>query len=459
MGEKRLELLKKYDVAAPRYTSYPTVPAWREEVTADDFRASLKEVAVAAPLSLYFHLPFCEKLCHFCGCMQVITQDRSRSQSYVDHLRREIGLVARELGNARRPVSQIHLGGGTPNFIQPDELSALMAAVWSRFHVLPDAEIAVEMHPRTATPAFCERLKTEGFNRISLGVQDFDDEVQRLINRFQTFAQTRDVVALLRALGFTHFNFDLIYGLPGQRLDGFRRTLNLTLSLHPDRLAIYSYAHVPWVRKVQRTFKDADLPTPELKLTLAETAKDFFVGHGYAAIGMDHYARAEDDLTRAFAEGSIHRNFMGYSTRADAHQIGFGVSAISLVNGNYFQNSKDLGDYQDGIDVGRLTTIRGFLSSADDALRRALITRLMCHGGVDLTGVGRDFGITPADYFREDFTRLAGMIADGLVELTADRLTVTPPGRFALRNVAMCFDRYLDGIRTGATTPVFSRTV
>lgn len=454
-----LSLLKKYDVAGPRYTSYPTVPAWSGSVGPVDYAKALSAVEASEPLSLYFHLPFCEKLCHFCGCFKVITKDHARSAPYVQALLREVGMVAAGLKNSGKKASQFHLGGGTPNFVQPEELSFLMSSVRQNFDLLPDAEVAIEMHPRTSTREFCEQLAKEGFNRISLGVQDFDDEVQRRINRFQTFEMTRDMLSLLRRIGFKNFNFDLIYGLPGQNEKKFLATLEKTLALSPDRLALYSYAHVPWKSPVQRAFKDADIPSPDVKLRLFEQAYEFFTQHGYFLVGMDHFAKESDELYQALKSGNIHRNFMGYSTRADAHQIGFGVSSISFVDGKYFQNGKEIEAYQKAMGEGSFYTYRGHLLSQDDLVRRALITDIMCRQHVDVPRFEKQFGISFWDYFAAEKSSLETLAQDDLLEFGKGFITVKEKGRLFIRNVAMCFDRYLKDIRRDAANPVFSRTV
>jgi oxygen-independent coproporphyrinogen-3 oxidase len=453
------ELLQKYDVPGPRYTSYPTVPAWTESVNAADYARHLSAIRGSEPLSLYFHLPFCEQLCHFCGCMQVITKDHSRSKPYVDVLLKEMDLVISNLKNSDRHVSQIHFGGGTPNFLQPEELSLIMKKIRDHFKILPNAEIAIEMHPRTSTHKFCDNLKKEGFNRISLGVQDFDDHVQKLIHRFQTHDQTRDMVEYLRSLGFDHFNFDLIYGLPGQKPDKFSTTLEKTLTLKPNRLAVYSYAHVPWIRPVQRAFKDGDLPTPEIKLKLFEMAINFFSQNGFHLIGMDHFADEHDELFTALKNKNIHRNFMGYSTRADAHQIGFGVSSISFVNGHYFQNQKKLPDYENAIRENTLTTFRGHILNDDDQIRRDIITELMCRRFVNISQFEKKHGIAFQKYFSCEQGLLKNFIDDELLTINHNSLNVINNGLLVVRNIAMCFDKYLESIQTQATNPVFSRTV
>ncbi|MBF0105070.1 MAG: oxygen-independent coproporphyrinogen III oxidase [Deltaproteobacteria bacterium] len=456
------ELLQKYDVPGPRYTSYPTVPIWRPSVGAADYISSINKAVGAHPLSLYFHIPFCKKLCHFCGCMHVITKDHSRSRPYVDALLIEMDHIIKALKNSNRDCSQIHFGGGTPNFLPPEEISRIMQRVRDNFNILPSAEIAIEMHPREDPDMqrFCDTLKTEGFNRISLGVQDFNDEIQKLINRFQSFATTKGMIDYLKKIGLEHFNFDLIYGLPGQNsIDQFKDTLAKTIFLKPNRIACYSYAHVPWVHPVQRSFKDTDIPTPEQKLRLFETAINFFTTHGYHLIGIDHFADEGDELYAALKNKSIHRNFMGYSTRADAHQIGLGVSSISFVGGHYFQNHKTIEAYTTAVIQRGLATHRGFMLSADDTIRRSLITEIMCHREVDFKEFGARQNIDFHSYFKDDLKLLTGFVDDGLITLDADGLKITPRGYLVVRNIAMCFDKYLDEIKKNARNPVFSRTV
>lgn len=459
MSDELRPLLAKYDVPGPRYTSYPTVPAWGEDVTSQDYRASLGSLTTGDTLSLYFHLPFCEKLCHFCGCMKVITSDRSRSAEYVQVLLAELDRVAELLPSDVRDVSQVHFGGGTPNFLRPKELKNIMRAIHKHFNLLPDAEVAIEMHPRTSTAKFCDALKELEFTRISLGVQDFDPVVQKLINRFQSYEVTEEMLSYLRQLGFTAFNFDLVYGLPGQSMSGWTKTLEQIKVLQPDRLAVYSYAHVPWVAPIQRSFEDSDLPSPEMKLDLFEKAYQTLTGEGYRLIGLDHFAREDDELAQASVNGTIHRNFMGYSTRADAHQIGLGVSAISYVGGNYFQNSKALSAYYGSIRDGELATFRGMLLNQEDALRRAIVTQIMCNGRIDYGDFEREWGIKFADSFAPELGALEPFAADGLIEIDDAGFRVSGLGYLFLRNMAMVFDTYLDEIKAGAKTPTFSRTV
>ncbi len=460
MSTRFYKLLQKYDVPAPRYTSYPTVLAWTEDVGEVDYAQALSSVTLdSCHLSLYFHLPFCENLCHFCGCMQVITKDHSRSREYVDQLLKEIDYVISFLPSKTRKVGQIHFGGGTPNFLHPDELTEIMQKIWENFEVLPDAEIAIEMHPRTSTKKFCTNLKTLQFNRISLGVQDLDPKVQKLINRNQTYEMTKGMLDTLRSLGFEDFNIDLVYGLPGQTMEGWTQTLQQVIGFKPNRLAVYSYAHVPWVRPVQRTFADADLPDPATKLKLFQQAYTTFISNHYRHIGIDHFALESDELCRALDEKTIHRNFMGYSTRADNHQIGFGVSAISYVNGNYFQNQKDLKKYYEKIRSGSLATLRGFILNQDDRMRRDLITQIMCHGFLDLSVFEKKWNIDFWKFFSQEKEQLSPFVADDLLELSSKIFRAKNEGTLFLRNMAMVFDAHHAVIKAKAKTPAFSRSV
>ncbi len=452
------KLLQKYDIPGPRYTSYPTVPAWTESVDETDFREHLKSLRADEPLSLYFHIPFCENLCHFCGCTTFITPRRERSAPYVETLLREIREVASLLPKKPK-VIQLHFGGGSPNFLQPGEIQKIMEEVRRQFTFTLDAEIAIEMHPRTSSTQFCEKVAALGFNRISLGIQDMDPKVQKLINRNQTDEMTAACVQELRNLGLRAFNFDLVYGLPGQSMAGWEKTLSQVLERHPQRLAVYSYAHIPWLKPYQRSFEDHDLPSPEMKLRLFERAYETLTQNGYRLIGMDHFAEESDELAQALTTRTIHRNFMGYSTRAEAHQIGFGVSAISYVGGDYFQNLKELPAYEEALRQGNLATFRGFLLGPDDKIRRSLINRFLCQGRIEIPKFGQDWKINFAKYFARELPRLQEFAEDGLLTVQPEKIQVRGEGFLFLRNMAMVFDPYLEGIREGAKNPVFSRTV
>ena len=461
MNEQLHTLLKKYDIAGPRYTSYPTAPAWQEDIGPESFQNSLAALQDGDLLSLYIHIPFCENLCHFCGCMKMITTKHDVSGPYTQALLKEIDRIA-DIINTHKPqvsANQIHFGGGSPNFLHPSELEAIVKKIRERFVITGDAEIAIEMHPRTSTREFCEMVSQLGFNRISLGLQDLDPKVQKLINRHQTFEMTRDMLDLLRNLGLKSFNFDLIYGLPGQTLETWTKSLEQVISLKPDRLAVYSYAHIPWLKPYQRSFEDKDLPSPELKLQLFEKAYEAFKQAGYTPIGMDHFALPQDELARAHEDGSLHRNFMGYSTRKESHQIGFGVSSISFVDGNYFQNTKEIPIYEESVQKGQLTTNRGFILTTDDMIRRDLITKIMCVGRVKIKDFDQQWGITFRKYFENELEDLIPMIEDELVRLDDQEFKAINQGFLFLRNIAMHFDRYLQSIREKASNPVFSKTV
>ncbi|OGQ07319.1 MAG: oxygen-independent coproporphyrinogen III oxidase [Deltaproteobacteria bacterium RIFCSPLOWO2_12_FULL_40_28] len=453
------ELLYKYDVFAPRYTSYPTVPAWTGEVSSQDYREALLKCSSQDPFSLYFHLPFCENLCHFCGCTQVITKDHERSKSYTEVLKAELKKVRSLLPKKLGSVTQIHFGGGTPNFFHPMEISTLLQLVRNLFDVESDAELAIEIHPKTSLTSFNQMLASQGFNRISLGIQDLDPKVQSLINRNQNFEITKLCMDELRSNGLSHFNLDLVYGLPGQNEQGWEKTLAQVLQLSPNRLAVYSYAHVPWVRPVQRKFLDSDLPSPQLKVHFFEMAYKTFLDAGFSLIGMDHFARGDDELTLALKTEGIHRNFMGYSTRSDAHQIGFGMSAISYVNGGYFQNQKELKKYTEMINRDELATFRGHILKNDDFLRKDVITHMMCQGSINYDAFNEKWGKHFHDVFPEAISQLNSFEKDGLVSIDNHGFRVVGEGFLFLRNIATLFDAYLENIRKGATNPTFSRTI
>ena len=454
-----IELLQRYDRPGPRYTSYPTAVEFHEGFDANTYASHLERAAMEAslPLSLYVHLPFCEERCTFCGCTVVITRKREIAARYLEYVHRELALVARVLG-ARRRVLQYHWGGGTPTYLSVDQIRALHAAVAERFEIVPDAEVAIEVDPRVTSAAQLEALREIGFNRLSMGVQDFTPEVQQAVNRIQPEALTRDLFERARRLGFESINIDLIYGLPLQTPSSFGRAVDAVVAMRPDRVAVYSYAHVPWIRPHQRRIAPETLPSGARKLELFREAMDRFLGAGYAQIGMDHFALGDDEIARAAASGALHRNFMGYTTRPAPDLIGVGLSAIGDAAGGFAQNARKLSTYYAALDEGRFATERGYVLDEDDRLRRQVIADLMCNFGVDRRAIEERFGIRFDDYFASELEELGGAPrADGLVELTADRVQVTPLGRLLVRNVAMIFDRHLRE-RTGGQ-PVFSRTV
>lgn len=456
------ELLARYNKPGPRYTSYPTAVEFHEGVTDAAYleRLAAANAASADPLSVYMHLPFCEERCSYCGCFVVITKHRDVTGRYLDYLEREIDLLAAHLPD-RRQVSQLHWGGGTPTYFTADQLARLHARLRRHFTFTPEAEIGVEIDPRVTSPEQLTVLRALGFNRLSMGVQDFAPEVQQAVNRVQSYELTRSLVDHARALGFRSINIDLIYGLPFQTTGGFARTLDQVLTMRPERVAVYSFAFVPWMKAHMKHLPEESLPPADVKMALLALAQDAFTGAGYRQIGMDHFAVPEDELARALATQTLHRNFMGYTVQSARDMVALGVSAIGDVQSAFVQNTKKLNEYYDAIDAGRFPIARGYALDADDRLRRFVITELMCNGRLDVAEVERRFGIRVADYFAAALAQLTGPgspEADGLVEVTAVSITVTPSGRPFVRNICMAFDRYLQS-RTAGPAPVFSKTV
>ena len=452
------DLLHRYNVPGPRYTSYPTAPVWREDFTPADYEAVLRESGSdgnPAPLSLYVHLPFCEKLCYFCGCTVVITGTRHALEAdYLDSLEKEIDWVADRAG-AGRQVVQFHLGGGTPTYFTPERLRRLGRKFRDRFAFAPDAEIGVEVDPRVTTREHLLTLARLGFNRLSMGVQDFEPRVQVAINRVQPYDETRRLVEQARALGFPSINMDLIFGLPFQTAESFSDTIDKVLEINPDRLAVYSYANVPWMKKHQNVLQP-HLPDERTKFEIFRTALERFSQAGFEYIGMDHFARPTDELARARADRTLHRNFQGYTTKAGTDLIGFGMSAIGGIGTTYVQNRRDLAPYQKDVAESGAATYRGFRLSEDDRLRRTVIQNLLCHGVIVKKEIESEYGISFDDYFADALEKLQPCAADGLVVLERDEIRATQLGRVFLRNLAMPFDAHL---ATAPEKPVFSKTL
>lgn len=436
------ELLERYDKPGPRYTSYPTAVEFHEGVNAATYQEHLARAQ--SPLALYFHLPFCEHRCLFCGCNVVVTQHRDIANTYLDYLEKEIAAVA-ELLPARGKVSQYHWGGGTPTYYTPDEMRRLFKASTAAFDLEPDAEIAIEVDPRVTTRAHLETLAELGFNRLSVGVQDFDEEVQEAIGRIQPLQTTTELVETARGLGFESVNLDLIYGLPKQEVGSFADTVAQVIELRPNRVALYSYAHVPWLKGHQRKIDADTLPDGATKLDLYQTALRLFREAGYEAIGMDHFALPDDELAVAAKDGTLWRNFMGYTVQPASNMIGFGMSGIGEVEGAFFQNRRKLHEYQTAVDESGMSVERGYALTEDDVVRRRIIASLMCRFHAD--GLGD---------FQAELEELRPMEADGLVEIGKDTLTVTEKGRLFVRNICMAFDAYLPEHRGKKR---FSRTV
>ena len=454
-----LGLLRRYDKSGPRYTSYPTAPYFHPGVGAEAYALHLEKDDLhleKRDLSLYFHIPFCDTLCYFCGCNMTVSRNQARIEEYLSYLEKEISLVSARVGRERK-VIQLHWGGGTPTHLSPGQIRRLGAAIRRHFDFQPEAEVSVEIDPRELTRAHVEALAEAGFNRCSIGVQDFDLRVQEAVNRIQPEAVTRQAVEWAREFGFTSVNVDLMYGLPHQQTATFSDTIDRVLTLSPDRLAVFNYAHLPEVIKHQRLINEEWLPDREEKLQLLKLSIEKLTEAGYVYIGMDHFAKPGDELTSAMQEGTLYRNFQGYSTHAGLNVLAFGVSGIGMLSDLYIQNHKTFRDYYAMLDQHELPIARGVVLTKDDQLRREVITTLMCHFELDKAAVEQTYGIRFDDYFSTSFRQLEELEADGLVHLLPERIIVTSPGRLLIRNIAMCFDAYL--LNKGQGAPRFSRTV
>ncbi|MCX7762736.1 MAG: oxygen-independent coproporphyrinogen III oxidase [Candidatus Kryptonium sp.] len=454
-----IQLLKKYDRPGPRYTSYPPAPAFSKDFGPDDYRNAIVENNLQnskSDLSLYFHIPFCDTLCYFCGCNMLVTHRRETIRKYLDYLKKEIDMVWR-LISPERKVTQLHWGGGTPSYLDPDEIRELGNFINERFRYVDEPEVGVEIDPRGLTYEHMKAFQEVGFNRISMGVQDFDPKVQKAVNRIQPETITRQAIDWARELGFRSINIDLIYGLPFQTVESFEKTIDKIIELSPERLAVFNFAYVPWLKPHQRVIKKEDLPTPEVKLQILKMTIEKLTEAGYVYIGMDHFAKPDDELAIAQREKTLYRNFQGYSTRAGADLYAFGMSAISQFQNIYAQNYKELKDYYARIDEEKFPTVVGYKMSQDDIIRKHVIMRLMCDMELTKSEVERKFGINFDEYFADSLPKLQEFIDDGLVELTDDKIIVTLMGRLVIRNIAMCFDAYLEKMMK--EKPIFSRTV
>ena len=445
------ELLRRYDRPGPRYTSYPTAPQFGADFGEAAFReviARSNQDPIPRSLSLYLHVPFCRSPCFYCGCNRIITRDTRRGAEYLERLQREIRAVA-PLFDRDREVVQIHLGGGTPNFLDAGQLGELMETLETafRFSTNERRDFSIELDPRFIDAAYVEALAFIGFNRASLGVQDFDPAVQAAVNRIQSVEQTLEIIDACRRHGLRSVNVDLIYGLPRQTLEGFGRTLDTVLAVRPDRLAVYGYAHLPELFRPQRQINPADMPSGETKLALLQLAIEKLSAAGYRYIGMDHFALPEDELAIAQAQGELQRNFMGYTTHDATDLIGLGVSAISRIGECYAQNPRDLPAWEIAVDSGRLPVWRGLLLNGDDMVREEVIQQLMCHGEIDCQRIEELFGIDFEHYFADSLEKLVPLQEDGLVLTSRQRIRATAHGRLLLRNIAMCFDAYLGTAR------------
>lgn len=462
-GEPQItaQWLRAVDVAGPRYTSYPTADRFVDTFTEAHHREALRARSAAGqgmlPLSLYVHIPFCESVCYYCACNKVVTRHHARATAYLDALEMEMRLQVAELPH-RPPVGQLHLGGGSPTFLSDAELSRLMADLRRHVALTPDAELAIEVDPRTVDEARLTHLAALGFNRLSLGVQDFDPGVQKAVHRVQDEGRVEQLVNAARALGFKSVNFDLIYGLPQQTAASFEATLHKVQALRPDRIALYGYAHLPHRFKPQRRIDAALLPSAPDKLHMLSMAIRSLTGEGYCFIGMDHFALPDDELAVACREGRLHRNFQGYTAHPQTDGLGLGVSAISRIGATHSQNHKSLEAYLDAVHGGRLPIERGWRLTRDDLLRRAVIMGLMCQGRVDFSSLAQAHQVDVPACLHRELAQLAPLQAQGVVEVDAQGIRVLPLGRYVLRAVAMVFDRYLQDAQA-QTQARFSRVV
>ncbi len=449
-----LDLIRKYDVPGPRYTSYPTAVQFSDDFSRDALLSDLRShYAGPRDLSLYFHLPFCETLCWFCGCTTVISKDHGRAERYLGYLAKEVALTAPLLHRDSRAV-QLHFGGGTPNFFNPGQIRRLGGMIHKHFDFDPDAECSVELDPRRLTRDHVAAFREMGVTRASFGIQDFNPQVQEAVNRIQPKALSDQAAAWIRELGFVSLNVDLIYGLPHQTPETFAETIDLALELNPDRFAVFNYAHVPWMKPAQKIVAKSVLPTPETKLAMLKLVIETLTARGYVYVGMDHFARESDELAVAQRARTLQRNFQGYSTRAGADIVAFGMSSISQTPTHFRQNEKDLDAYYARLDAGELPVCRTRFLTEEDRIRREVIMRLMCDLELDYDALGARLGIHFRDHFARELEAFQAPAADGLVELHEHGLTVTDTGRLLIRNLAMHFDAYL-----GKSEKRFSRTI
>ncbi len=446
MFDFNIDLIKKYDRPGPRYTSYPTAPHFHEGYTASEYK---KEVELTnkekgnRDLSLYYHLPFCDTLCYFCGCNMIITRNRDRVSKYIDYLKKEIAIY-RELIHDDRKAIQLHWGGGTPTHLNPAEITELLGAITSNFQFQPDVEASCEIDPRGLTRGHLEALRNGGMNRISMGVQDFNPQVQEAVNRIQPEDMTRQVIEWARELKFESINLDLIYGLPFQTTEEFAKTVDRIIDINPDRLAVFNYAHVPWMKKHMNLINTEDLPTPDVKLDILKMTIEKLTDAGYVFIGMDHFAKPDDELAKALNEKKLYRNFQGYSTHAGTDIYAMGITSISQLERTYTQNIKNEKEYFAALDEGILPITKGYLLNDDDLLRRHVITKIMCDFELDYTIIEEQFNINFREYFANGIEGLKEFEDDGLVTKTDSGFTVSELGRLLIRNIAMNFDGFIE---------------
>jgi oxygen-independent coproporphyrinogen-3 oxidase len=451
------EFVTRYNRPGPRYTSYPTAPVWNDSYGPNDFEAAMQTAEKKrSPVSLYMHLPFCESLCLFCACNVIIRKDKSVTPPYLDILKKEIDHIASRVSRDRQ-VSQFHWGGGTPTYLSPEQIEDLFVYRRKRFNFAPDAEIGIEVDPRVTSRAHMEIVRKMGFNRLSMGVQDFKEDVQKAIHRIQPYEQTRDLIASARELGFDSINVDLIYGLPYQTAESFAHTVEQIVSLSPDRIAMFSYAHVPWLKKQQGSFV-AHLPEGMQKFDIFRSGLLKFLEAGYLYIGMDHFAKENDELAVSQRNRTLHRNFQGYTTKAGADLYGMGITAISGIQETYAQNHRDLPSWEKAVQERGTATMRGYRLSQDDVIRREVISRLLCHTVIVKGEISKKFGIHFDEYFAAELEHLKMPQEDGLVVINDKEIRTAWLGRIFIRNLAMVFDPYLEKQQLAAR-PLFSKTL
>ncbi len=451
------EFVNRYNRPGPRYTSYPTAPVWTDSFGPNEFETA---IALAdqkqSPVSLYMHLPFCESLCLFCACNVIIRKDKSGTPPYLDILKKETAHIARSVSRDRQ-VAQFHWGGGTPTYLSPEQIEELFGFTRERFTFAPDAEIGIEVDPRVTTREHLETVRRMGFNRLSMGVQDFKEEVQKAVHRIQPYEQTRDLIQTARQLGFDSINVDLIYGLPYQTADSFAHTVEQIVGLSPDRIAMFSYAHVPWLKKQQGSFV-AHLPEGMQKFDIFRSGLLKFLEAGYLYIGMDHFAKENDELAVSQRNRTLHRNFQGYTTKAGADLYGMGITAISGIQETYAQNYRDIPSWEKAVAERGIATMRGYRLSPDDAIRREVISRLLCHTVIVKDEISKQFDINFDEYFAPELARLKTPEADGLVVINDKEIRTAWLGRIFIRNLAMVFDPYLEKQHLDSK-PLFSKTL
>ncbi len=438
-------LIQKYDIAGPRYTSYPTAVQFTPEFSEADYRQqAAKSNTSGRDLSLYFHLPFCDTICYYCACNKVITKDRNKANPYLDMLHKEIAMQG-ELFDQSRKVNQLHWGGGTPTFISHQQMTELMRVTRQHFNLHDDdsGEYSIEIDPREVTRDSIKLLRDIGFNRMSLGVQDFDPAVQKAVNRIQSEDQTLTALSSARDYGFKSISTDLIYGLPLQTEDSFSQTLQRIIEISPDRISLFNYAHMPTLFKPQRRINEDEMPSAEIKLAILKQSIETLTSNGYVYIGMDHFAKPDDELSIAQQQGKLYRNFQGYATHADCDLVGMGITSIGTIDNSFAQNVKTLDEYQNLISAGKLAVFRGVEIDDDDLLRRAVIMQLICHFNLNFADIESKFKIDFSTYFADELTQLNTMCDDGLIEITPPLIQVTGKGRLLIRNICMVFDRYL----------------